>query len=348
MKRRLSLLLITLLLLLVAVTASAQEAKLPLKITRLSGRVMVFQEVSMTANVTVINSKKGLVVIDASGSPTTARQIRKLAEKEFGRKNFVYVVNTHHHWDHCYGDIAFPEAEVVAYKGCVASLKDDMAGMPRLVSHFENRAKELKAALVNMPPDSETYKNTELRYRAKEQEIADYSKDFSLREPKITFEDKLNIDLGDMTLKMYYFGRAHSGNDIFIHIPEEKLLFTGDVFLDQNWLPLFCGMRNLDIDRWIEVLATVLDGKDKVETVVTGHRRLWDRAKLDLWRDYIVYLKNGVSEAKAAHKSPDEFIKSHPLAEKYLYLKEDGFSQARLDQFHEQNIRFFWENVAAN
>ena len=293
MKRRLSLLLISLLLLLAAVSVAAQEAPLPLKITRLSDRVMVFQEVSMTANITVINSEKGLVVFDASGSPTTAREIRKIAEKEFGKKNFVYLINTHHHWDHCYGDIAFPEAKVVAYEGCRKSLEEDKAGITMLISHFKKRAESLKEVLDKTDPASDKYKDVQTQLKAKEREIRDYSNDFHLRLPDITFTDKKEIDLGDMTLKMYYFGRAHSGNDIFIHIPEEKILLTGDVFLDENWLPLFCGMKELDIDRWIDVLAKVLDGKDKVETIVTGHRRLWDWTKLDLWRDYIVDLKKG-------------------------------------------------------
>lgn len=145
---------------------------------------------------------------------------------------------------------------------------------------------------------------------------------------------------------MFYFGRAHSGNDIFILIPEEKVLFTGDVFLDQNWVPLFCGMRTLDIDKWIDVLATLLDGKDEIKTVVPGHKALWDRNKLDLWRTYIVDLRKAVIKAKSDKLTLDGFIESYPIGEKYLYLKKEGHSDKRIQDFHQKNVRSFWHNVA--
>ena len=78
------------------------------------------------------------------------------------------------------------------------------------------------------------------------------------------------LDLGDIRIRMYFFGRAHSGSDILIHIPEEKLLLTGDLFLDGNWLPLFAGQPKLDIPRWIEVLHTVLDERDEVKQIIPG------------------------------------------------------------------------------
>lgn len=39
----------------------------------------------------------------------------------------------------------------------------------------------------------------------------------------ITFSDRMTLDLGDLTLELTFFGRAHSGNDLLIQIPEEVL-----------------------------------------------------------------------------------------------------------------------------
>lgn len=148
----------------------------------------------------------------------------------------------------------------------------------------------------------------------------------------------MTLDLGDLTLKLYYFGRAHSGSDILIQVPEEELLLTGDLFLDIGWLPLFAGMTELDIPRWIEILSTVLDGEDKVTNVIPGHRKIWSKEKLVMWRDYIVNLWDGVQAAKAEGLNLETAIARFPLEEKYLYLKKLGHTDAALERFQRNHI----------
>lgn len=85
-----------------------------------------------------------------------------------------------------------------------------------------------------------------------------------------------------MTLKLIYFGRAHSGSGILIHVPEEGILLTGDLFLDQNWLPLFADQMELDVPMWIEALHLVLDGETQVKHVIPGHKRSLDTGKTSI------------------------------------------------------------------
>jgi tetratricopeptide (TPR) repeat protein len=152
-------------------------------------------------------------------------------------------------------------------------------------------------------------------------------------------------DLEDITLKMYFFGRAHSGTDIFILIPEEGILLTGDIFLDSRWLPLFAGQPELDIPKWIDVLHTVLDGPDKLTQVIPGHLDLWTPEKLDLWRDYIVELWSGLQKAKAEGLDFEAAAAQLPLGEKYYYLREKGHTDARIQEFHRRNLEAFWSQL---
>ena len=46
----------------------------------------------------------------------------------------------------------------------------------------------------------------------------------------ITFDEHMRIHLGDMPIDLYYFGRGHTDGDIFIHLPEDGILLTGDQF----------------------------------------------------------------------------------------------------------------------
>ena len=101
--------------------------------------------------------------------------------------------------------------------------------------------------MATLDPDSDEAKNLHHRIAFDERLHKGLSEGFKLIPPSKTFNDRMTLDLGDLTLKLYYFGRAHSGSDILIQVPEEELLLTGDLFLDIGWLPLFAGMTELDI-----------------------------------------------------------------------------------------------------
>ena len=321
------------------------EDEIPIEVVRLSDRVLVLKEDVMGNNITAIASKKGLIVVDNSGFPSTARKVRGIIEKEFNRTDFAFVINTHFHWDHAWGNQVFPEATIIGHANCPSLMETDKEYVAVRVQNMRKRLEEQKTKLGQADPNSEEAQNIRRSIRQIERDIKDHSEGFVITPPQITFNDRMTWDLGDLTLKMYFFGRAHSGTDIFIHIPEEGILLTGDIFLDRRWLPLFAGQPEVDIPKWIEVLHTVLDGQDKLTQVIPGHLDLWTPGKLDLWRDYIVDLWSGLQKAKAEGLTFEEASVRHPLGEKYLYLRENGHSDARIQEFHRNNVESFWSQL---
>ena len=323
----------------------AAEDEIPVEVVRLSDRVLVLKEDVMSNNITAIASKKGLIVVDNSGFPSTARKMRGIIEKEFNRSDFAYVINTHFHWDHAWGNQAFPEATIIGHADCPAMMERDKDYVAVRVRYMRERLQEQKAKLGQADPDSVEARHIRRSISQIERDIKDHSDGFVIVPPQVTFNDRMTWDLGDLTLKMYFFGRAHSGTDIFIHIPEEGILLTGDIFIDRRWLPLFAGQPELDIPKWIEVLHTVLDGQDKLTQVIPGHLDLWTPEKLDLWRDYIVDLWSGLQKAEAEGLAFEEAAARLPLGEKYSYLKENGHSDARIQEFHRGNLEAFWSQL---
>ncbi len=315
---------------------------IPIQVKKINPRVIILSETFMENNVVAIATKKGLVVVDTTGIPGTMKKMRHLIEKEFGQEDFAYVINTHYHWDHTFGNQVFADTVIVGHENCIAGMQRDRDNLPRRVESFKRNVGRQKQRLEGLDTSSEEFKNISANIALLNQAISDYSGGFDFDLPDITFSDRLTLDLGDMTLKMYFFGRAHSGSDILIHIPEEGLLLTGDLFLDGNWLPLFAGQPNLDIPRWIEVLNTVLDGQDEVKQVIPGHQHLWSRERLAMWRDYIVNLWDGVLAAKAEGLEYKEVQKRFPLEERYYYLKDLGHTDAELLRFQARNIEAFW------
>jgi len=346
MKKFMTLFTVSLLVIIILNANSQTDSENPIRIQRLSDRVMVLTEDSPMENIVVaLSSKKGLVVVDATGSPYTASLMRKAIEQEFGRTDFAYVINTHHHWDHAWGNQVFPEAVVVGHENCTARLQPGTVDVSNMVARSKRNIDDLKPRLVTLDPSSDEAKNLRQRIAYDERLYKGLSEGFTPIPPSKTFSDRMTLNLGDLTLKLYYFGRAHSGSDILIQVPEEELLITGDLFLDIGWLPLFAGMTELDIPRWIEVLSAILNGDDKVTHVIPGHRKIWSREKFDMWREYILNLWKGVQTAKNEGLDLDAAIARFPLEEKYLYLKKLGHTDAELERFQRNNVTAFWRQL---
>jgi Zn-dependent hydrolases, including glyoxylases len=322
--------------------AAQTDNDIPITTQRVSDRVLLLSETVMSNNVVAVASEKGIVVVDTSGLPSTAAKMRRIIEKEFGRTDFAYVINTHSHWDHTFGNQIFPDAVIIGHDNVIPGMAQDKAFMPRRIANLERVFQNETTRLKSVQAGSEEARNIQAFLTTLKREINDFKNDFFSTPPSITFNDRMVLDLGDLTVKLDYFGRAHSTSDIFIHIPEEGILMTGDLFLDQRWVPLFAAQPILDIDRWLEVLHRALDGENAPVKVIPGHMDIWEAEKLDMWRDYIETLWEGLKQAKEQGLSLEQAIEKFPLQEQYYYLRERGHSEERIRTFHENTIEAFW------
>jgi tetratricopeptide (TPR) repeat protein len=171
--------------------------------------------------------------------------------------------------------------------------------------------------------------------------IEDLEKGFQVTLPTMTFSDRMTLDLGDMTLRLVYFGEGrHMGDDILIHCPEEKLLFTGDLFYKGSmWVstgPQF------DAERWIEAMNYVLQDPSQVELVFDTHNGGMRGSFINLWRDYLVDLWNGVNEAKDKDLDLAGVEKHLAFEPHFTYLEKSGLGGEQLRREHQSNLRYLW------
>ena len=328
-------------------TLAAQDGTTaPVRVERLSERVLMLTEDSPMENIIVaVATKKGIVVIDSTGSPATAALFRKAIEKEFARNDFKFVINTHPHWDHAWGNQVFPEAVVVGHENSLGQAAQQVRSAENMLSRARERVAALQQGLQKAGTDTDQKATLLPTLAFQERIVQGLSVAFTPVPPAISFSDTMTLDMGDVSFKMYFFGRAHSGSDIFIHIPAEKILVTGDIFLDVGWLPLFSGMETLDIPKWCDVLDRLFNDADGFSTVIPGHRKPWSRDKLAMWKEYIENLWTGVNVAKKEKLTLAQVLERFPLEERYLYLKELGHSDQEIKEFHERNVAAFWRQL---
>lgn len=123
--------------------------------------------------------------------------------------------------------------------------------------------------------------------------------------PDVTLDDHLRLHLGGMPIDLHYFGRGHTDGDIVIHLPEERILVTGDLFA--IWGPYLhlihygAGGSARDWSRTLE-RALRLD----FDTVIPGHSGVTDRAMMEGYLAETVRLQDMVREMNRQDRSRAE------------------------------------------
>ncbi len=128
------------------------------------------------------------------------------------------VVNTHHNGDHCWGNQLFPQAEIIGHRLCAEAFGKEKPEVMQMLRSAGGSANPALAALAAR--------------------LAEW--DFTgvaLRPPSRLIEDRLELDLDGMAVHLIYVGPAHTIGDVIVHLPAERVVFTGDV-LFRNCTPI--------------------------------------------------------------------------------------------------------------
>lgn len=233
--------------------------------------------------ITAIKTTKGIVIVDAGISTSLTNRYKRLIEKEFNQKNFVYVINTHGHHDHIRGNSVFPHAQIIGHENCkndgaeTENTESTLIRIGRIVNEYDQQHQQLNPGTHEWE-DSFTQK---IRYS---NAYLDISKNIPFKLPDITFTDSLNLNCGDVTFEMIFFGRFHSNSDILIYAPEIRTLFVGDLFskygrpgMNKSLIP--------DADRWMHALQWIRRRTNNIVTIIDGHGQILSTDDIKLFTD---------------------------------------------------------------
>jgi glyoxylase-like metal-dependent hydrolase (beta-lactamase superfamily II) len=202
----------------------------------------------------VIGDKMTLM-IDAGNSEAHASYF--LSELE---KNHIpapnMVVLTHWHWDHIFG---LPALEMLS----IASSRTK-AEMQKL-KPFQWTDEAL---------DERVKSGVEIEFCASaiKKEFGS-DRDIKIKLPDITFEKRLEIDLGGVTCQLQHVGGDHSADSIVVYIKEEKILFLGDAI----YANLYARKWNFTAERMIKLLDSI--EKFDADTYILSHWKALSRAE---------------------------------------------------------------------
>ncbi len=202
-------------------------------------------------NTGLIVGAKGAIVVDSlTNKPMVESFIKKI--KEVTDKPVSFLINTHTHGDHIYTNHFFPEATVIC----------------------SSRAREITKKAD--PHEIELMKQ--------------FFPDMSFEGARVTpqdmaFEKKLVIYQGEREVQLIDLGPGHSQADTIVYLPQEKIVFCGDLLMTGSPQQTMSGcihllMQNLDF------LASL-----DVKMYVPGHGPISKRDDVYAMREYLVVVR---------------------------------------------------------
>jgi len=212
-----------------------------------------------------------VAVVDANfpqGAGEVIEAIRKTTNKPIR-----YVLDTHHHGDHAYGNAVFADAgaSIVAQANCARLLRTTGP------KEFEEAGKG--------PMGRKDVANSRLKA------------------PTVVFDDKLVLDDGKQRVEFLHFGHSHTIGDAVAYLPKHKILCTGDACTNGA----YNFMGHSDLASWIRCLEGMqqLD----IQMIVPGHGPLAGKELLEKQKRYFVELRKEVQKGIDARKSVGDIIK---------------------------------------
>jgi cyclase len=236
-----------------------------------------------SANCVWIVFKDYVLAIDANypwGAEEIVTQIRKTTDKPIR-----FLFDTHYHHDHTFGNCVFADAGAT-----IVSTKKAAEEMHTLGQHeWDHRS----------------------AYSGRD--MTGFRREF----PSLTFAQQLVFDDGIHRVELRRMGPAHSGGDGVAYLPKEKILVTGDLFVNGNPWGNNVADENADYAKWLNVLDAMA-GWD-VKIVVPGHGDLGTTETLRQQRLYLSDMLNQVRKGIKAGKSKSQLIKEIDLSKHPVY-----------------------------
>ena len=266
------------------------------------------RRVFLVPNIGIVVGRDSALIIDCGLGLENGKQVLEAARRVApGRK--LILTQTHAHPEHCFGAMAFKDQADV----------------------FLNRAQN-DYLLKEGPPLLALFRsimNEEVGRMLEGVEVVAATKTYD--------GDGASIDLGGRTVEFKNWGTAHSPGDQTIHLPQEKILFAGDLIEERMFpiVPFFpptIPKTAIDTGRWVEALAHIEAAH--LAMIVPGHGNLGGAEIARSVREYLQDVKRRTA-SKITRGSDDDAITELTPA-----IRADHATWEH-PQFIEPAIRFF-------
>jgi glyoxylase-like metal-dependent hydrolase (beta-lactamase superfamily II) len=229
--------------------------------------------VPLVPNIGIVVAEEEALVVDTGMGPKNGRRVLEKA-RALTDKPLVLTI-THFHPEHGFGAQEFSEARIVYNR----TQQEELA--------------EKGAPYLDM-------------FRTFGDAVAEQLQGVELVDPDEVYDGELTLDLGGTTVELHEFGLAHTRGDQVVFLPEQRVLFTGDL-VETRFFPIFPWFPPDDVDvngsKWIDVLGRLEALQPDV--VVPGHGEVGGPDLIGQVRAYLEDVRERVSVASDGRSSEE-------------------------------------------
>ncbi|MED0986315.1 MBL fold metallo-hydrolase [Bacillus paramycoides] len=234
------------------------------------------------ANAGFIDLGDKTIVFDAFNTQQAAEDLKYIAEKITNRP-VTWVINSHWHGDHIRGNQVFKDSTIISSQITYDKMKDIH---PSRIDKQKNDIQGLRNYIQSLKEQVNQTDNPKLEHQINFLSELEVSlPTLKLMLPQQTFFDEVTFHGINRSAKLFTLGDGHSFCDAILYIPEEKVIFMGDLlFVDCH--PTFFEESNPE--NWIHILEIISDMD--IEIAVPGHGSIGTKVHISKLIDYIIDL----------------------------------------------------------
>jgi len=239
------------------------------------------------SNALVIVNDEDVVLVDSHVTPSKARDLIE-AVKAITDKPITALINSHFHWDHAHGNQEFADVPIIGHEYTRMKMATAPLDEPTYVSGINGNAATLErlAEQIEAAEDDEEREGLEAHRAMFAAHAADFDEIAPLP-PDVTMNEKMTLFRGSREIQIIFLGRAHTGGDVAVYFPQDKLVFTGDMafggpsflgdgYVDE-WPQTLENLAALDFDIFVPGHGPPVTDLSSIPKVQEYYRVLWER-----------------------------------------------------------------------
>ena len=281
--------------------------------------------VHVASNALVVVNDEDVLVVDSHITADAARALLA-SVATLTDKPVRYLVNSHFHFDHAHGNQVFPpNVETIGHEYTRARLLGDVLNQPTYLGmgspvvqqqKIDGLREKLSTASAEEKESLEAQIATQERHLKALDEVEPTP-------PNTTLLRKMTLHRGSREIQLHHLGRGHTGGDVVVFLPAEKVAFTGDL--------LYKGAPYLG-DGYPEDFVGTLEALKELdfEVAAPGHGPLLrGKAQIDFNQEYLRKYWGQVKASHAAGRTLDQAIDTLDLT---------GYEQFAASRFSRREV----------
>jgi cyclase len=228
------------------------------------------------ANSPIIVNDDEALVIDSQITPAAARAL--VADvKAVTTKPIRYVVDSHYHYDHSFGNQVFPaEVQVIGHDNTRRRMQGNVMEQSTFLNSVQPVPARVEALRQRIAQESDPQQKAALQQLAANSlAYLEQVKEVKVTPPNLTFDRSMTLIRAGREIRLLYLGRGHTDTDVVVFLPKERIVCTGDLMesivsymgdsFPEDWIATLDRLKALDFDTVMPGHGVVFKGKTKIE-----------------------------------------------------------------------------------